>query len=199
MKRPFKQTDDTYEVPENTYTGLDDTSNFSPDVLNAVRAVLSSVAPTDKTIPHDDTRRNIYSTISAAVRDAEMNKDLMRGEKGSLSDKDYQRALTRIPGLNKAVIGVLEKANKADKETLSKMVNILTSIGSNFKDKNQLQQLAQLMKTDLSGVKDIMKMLNIRTEELVDLVRAPEGATRTDKFQAGVIRRFLKKSLKDRS
>jgi hypothetical protein len=196
MKRPFKQTDDTYEVDKYTYTGLDDTSNFSPDVLNAVRAVLSSVAPTDF---GDKNKRNIYSTISAAVRDAERNKDLMRGEKGSLSDEDYQQALTSIPGLNKAVIGVLEKANKADKETLGKMVNILTSIGSNFKDKNQLQQLSQLMKTDLSGVKDIMKMLNIRTEELVDLVRAPEGATRTDKFQAGVIRRFLKKSLKDRS
>jgi hypothetical protein len=195
MKRPFKQTDDTYEVDKYTYTGLDDTSNFSPDVLNAVRAVLSSVAPTDF---GDKNKRNIYSTISAAVRDAERNKDLMRGEKGSLSDEDYQQALTSIPGLNKAVIGVLEKANKADKETLGKMVNILTSIGGNFKDKNMFQQLDQLKKTDFGRVRDIMKMLNISKEELVDLVRAPEGATNFDKIKAAGIRRFLRGALKDR-
>ena len=195
MKRPFKQTDDTYEASKYTYTGLDDTSNFSPDVLNAVGDILASVAPTDFT---DKNRKNIYSTISAAVRDAEYNKDLMRGEKGSLSDEQYQQALASIPGLNKAVIGVLEKANKADKETLGKMVNILTNIGSNFKDKNVLQQLAQLKKVDFSGVKDVMKMLNIRTEELVDLVRAPEGATNVDKVKAAGIRRFLRGALKDR-
>ena len=196
MKRPFKQTDNTYEVDKYTYTGLDDTSNFSPDVLNAVKAVLSSVAPTDF---GDKSKRNIYGTISAAVRDAERNKDLMRGEKGSLTDEQYQQALASIPGLNKAVIGVLEKANKADKETLSKMVNILTNIGSNFKDKNVLQQLAQLKKVDFSGVKNVMNMLNIRTEELVDLVRAPEGATNVDKIKAAGIRRFLRGALKDRS
>tara|TARA_R100000995_G_scaffold10156_1_gene4229 strand:- start:1865 stop:2476 length:612 start_codon:yes stop_codon:yes gene_type:complete len=160
------------------FTGFDDRSIVNPRTYDAVE--------------------KLYDTIPTSYAGL-IRTELMGSEFASDNEKYRKKYAPNIPSTitdyDKAKQAIIDKTNKMDVDQFNSIVTELSDFGSQFKDKNNFQKLTTLLSADLSGMKRVANELGVTKDQIMDLVKAPEGAGIKDRINVKAIKAYLNAKL----
>ena len=157
-------------------TGFDDRSIVNPRTYDALEKL-------QDTTSYGNLIRN--QLISS-----EYQSDAEKRRKKYTPDQE-----TKLTDLERAKQALIDRTNKMDEDQFNSIINELSNFGSQFKGKSNIQKLTTLLSADLSGMKRVANELGVTKDQIMDLVKAPEGASIKDRINVKAIKAYLNAKL----